>query len=267
MQCSEVRLYLDAYLDSELPPEKLLEMRQHLQQCPDCSEELALTREVVRISQVAVDKERPSLAFKANLADRLAHERTEQEKELREAPILSWGMIATLAAAAIFAITLGFGNSEVRQEEPVRASASENLVDLLVNNHSTSRQAQDIDNLEPPSALEPQLGFPVRVPNLSRYGATFVGANVVTMNQAHAASLHYELNGRRLTFYIYNPEELPLRLNRQLKPRVVGNRAVFVGRLHGYSVATYERGGVGYAITTDLTNEESAELVAAVEHY
>jgi anti-sigma factor RsiW len=63
---------------------------------------------------------------------------------------------------------------------------------------------------------------------------------------------------------MYNPEELPLRAQRALHPSVVGSQAVFVGNRRGYSIATCERKGVGYAFTGELSDEESAELVAAV---
>jgi anti-sigma factor RsiW len=43
----------------------------------------------------------------------------------------------------------------------------------------------------------------------------------------------------------------------------MGSRAVFTGRRRGYSIATFEQKGVGVAMTGDLSNEESAELVAA----
>jgi len=38
-----------------------------------------------------------------------------------------------------------------------------------------------------------------------------------------------------------------------------------VGNRRGYSIATCEREGVGYAVTTDLSGDESAELVAALQ--
>jgi hypothetical protein len=51
---------------------------------------------------------------------------------------------------------------------------------------------------------------------------------------------------------------------RQLEPRVIGNRAVFVGVHHGYSIAAVEQRGVGYVIATDLDDRESAEMLASI---
>jgi len=44
----------------------------------------------------------------------------------------------------------------------------------------------------------------------------------------------------------------------------VRNESVYVGNRRGVSIAATEHRGVGYAVATDLNDDESAELVAAV---
>src|SRR5690606_35056574 len=146
--------------------------------------------------------------------------------------------------------------------DPATRASNDQLVDLLVDHHAAAEEP-DSD----PSAvahLEPELGFPVRAPDLGQFGARFEGADLLPVNRTRLAKLRYSLGGRRVTLYMYNPEELPLRAQSALHPSVVGSQAVFVGSRRGYSIATCERKGVGYAFTGELSDEESAELVAAV---
>jgi hypothetical protein len=49
-----------------------------------------------------------------------------------------------------------------------------------------------------------------------------------------------------------------------LEPRVVHDVPIHVGAHRGNSIAAREQHGVGYAVATDLTGDESAELVAAI---
>jgi len=50
----------------------------------------------------------------------------------------------------------------------------------------------------------------------------------------------------------------------RVAPRVVCNVPVYVGNRRGYSIAAVEERGIGYAIASDLSDRESAELVASI---
>jgi anti-sigma factor RsiW len=265
MNCNDIRPYLEAFVDSELSPERTLDVEGHLEQCEACRSEVDLSRTLSAVTRSAISEVEICPDFQARLCRCMASERKRQErKAVRPLPMR---FITPLAAAA--GLTLAFGAAQrgnLPGFEALLGSTETQLVDLLLKHHSAPPEPEVMaqDSLE---AMEPALGFPVHAPNLERYGARFVGANLVNVDRAHAASLHYSMtNGRRVTFYVYDPEELPLRAMRSLRPRVVRNQAVFVGQRKGYSIATCERHGVGYAVAADLSDTESAELVAAVNH-
>jgi hypothetical protein len=228
----------------------------------------------------------PSAAFEARVARALAAERqgegAEDEAAGWNTRPLSWRAIMPLAAAAGFA--LFFAASRTKDsvgERPVVGSQSsasavgsagsvtasvDQLIDEFVSHHAMSERPE-VTEPSLVGKLEPRVGVPVRLPSLSQYGARWEGASVVpvtnTRNQ-RAASLRYELDGHRVTLYMYNSQRFPLRVT--LDARVVRNVPVYVGTRRGYSIAAVEKRGVGYAVATDLNDSESAELVVASLH-
>jgi anti-sigma factor RsiW len=298
LNCAAVRPYLQAFVDDELSPERCIEIEQHLAQCSECQAEVELTRSLCRATRASVVQCPMCPDVQARLAKCLQSETSRFGGHFFEP--LSFKVIAPLSAAAALTLFLSarggdigsdgwrpnvasaavdgtrtesargdtagrLGGQEIGGQEMMEATAQDSsLMDFLIRHHA-SRFEPEVIEAGSVNHLEPHLGFRVQPPDFGRYGARFEGANLVPVNRTRAAVLHYNLGGKRVTLYVYNPEELPLRAQRALTPRVVGNRAVFVGHRRGYSIATCEREGVGYAVTTDLSGEESAELVAALD--
>ena len=65
-----------------------------------------------------------------------------------------------------------------------------------------------------------------------------------------------------MTLYVYDSKRFPV-VNR-LQQRMVGKEPVYVGVRRGYSIGATEHRGVGYALASDLTEPETAELVAGL---
>jgi anti-sigma factor RsiW len=261
MNCAEIRPYLQAFVDEELSPERAIDVERHLVDCEECAADVNLTRSLCRATRNSVTEVSMCPDFQSRLSACLAEERKRQESQALSP--LSWKVIAPLAAVAAVALFFGVNHERFQDTAPVVRASNDHLVDLLVDYHNTEEEPGTHD----PSAvahLEPQLGFPVRAPDFNRFGARFEGANLVPVDHTRVARLRYNIGGRRVTLYMYDPEKLPMRAQRALSPSVVGSQAVFIGNRRGYSIATCEQKGVGYAVTGDLSREESAELVAAV---
>src|SRR5690606_29850789 len=221
MNCREVRPYLEAYVDSELSPERTVDVERHLGLCEPCRSEVELSRTLSAVTRSAASEVSVCPDFRARLCRCLESERKRQERESTHRP-LPLRAITPLAAAAGLALIFGAaqrGHLNLPGFDALMGSADTNLVDMLLQHHS-SPPAPEVTATDLLEEMEPELGFPVHPPNLERYGARFVGANLLSVNRSHAASLHYSLmNGRRITFYLYDPEELPLRALRSLHPR------------------------------------------------
>jgi anti-sigma factor RsiW len=263
MTCAEFRPYLEAFVDQELSPERSIDVERHLLRCQECAAEAALTRSLCRATRTSVVGVAMCPEFRARLCCLLSEERERQESN-RSGP-LPWRVILPLAAAATMALFFGTGSEHAPALTSMAdLSMQNNVVDFLVQHHASGRQSE-LNERTDVSSLEPQLGFPVRAPNLESYGVRFVGANMVPLDRARVAMLHYSLGGRRITLYMYDPMKLPLRGQVALQPRAVRDRAVFVGNRSGYAIAACEQHGVGYAVTSELSGDETAELVAAID--
>jgi anti-sigma factor RsiW len=271
---------MDAFLDGELPAEGVFEVEDHLATCGACAErerfETALRGSMKRAT--ALDA-RPSAGFEARLAGAL---RAERERILAPKSVLppsrsrrSAALPLVLAAAATFASVLivnrRMGTTSSPSMEPAPAPAApvaaammnpEQVLEELVDYHAKPPTTQEITEPTQLLDLQPEVGVPVHAPSLKQYGASWVGATVVPMKNQHAAYLRYRISNHPVTVYVYDAHRVPLR--GVLEPMVVHNLPVHVGERRGYTIAAREQHGIGYAVATDLNDEESAELVTTM---
>ncbi|HKY35441.1 MAG TPA: zf-HC2 domain-containing protein [Polyangiaceae bacterium] len=274
--CHHFAPLLEPFRDGELGPADVVDVEQHLTECEWCAERLRLA-EAMRASlkQVVRSEAQLTESFEARIRSALAAERAREERldPHREAQVrmLSWRSIVPIAsAAAVVMVWAASANNRVNP--PTRASgvyadsvappSVEKLLEDLVRNHERPA-APEITEPSLLPQLEPEVGVPVKIPNFKQYGARWEGVSVVPVSNQRAASLRYRIAGHKLTVYVYDASRMPVRT--KLQPRVVRDAPVYVGSRHGVSIAATERrNGVGYAVATDLNNDESAELVASI---
>src|SRR5262249_22974968 len=150
----------------------------------------------------------------------------------------------------------------------------EQVLDELIDRH-IDRSTPEVTEPALLDGMEPQVGVPVHFPSLAQYGARWEGGKVVPIHNQRAASLRFLVDGHRMTVYVYTSERFPVAGSPSassqvassataLKRRVVRNEQVFTGWKRGFSIATTNRHGVGYAVATDLGEDEGAEIVASL---
>jgi anti-sigma factor RsiW len=271
--CRQIVPLLEAFGDEELAPEKLLEVEQHLVDCTTCTERVRLNQALHLSVRNAVRNSAPVMpAFEERIAAALRAEAAREEavdevveREARHHHMLSWRTVVPVAAAAAATLVWAGTTSnqqQARDKSPYSmAENADELLEELVDHHvnAPGPQVTDASLLR---QLEPQVGVPLSLPSLKDYGARWVGGSVVPVSNQHAASLRYMMGGHRVTLYVYNSSRVPIET--RLKQRMVRNEEVYVGNRRGVSIAATEHRGVGYAVATDLNDDESAELVAAV---
>jgi anti-sigma factor RsiW len=272
--CRQIAPLLEAFGDEELAPDMLLEVEQHLVDCATCTERVRLNQALHLSVRNAVRNSAPVMpAFEERIAAALRAEAAREdavdgvvEREAQHHHMLSWRSVVPVAAAAaatlVWAASTSNQQAQSRDKTPyTQAENADQLLEELVDHHMNA-SGPEVTKPELLSQLEPQVGVPLSLPSLRDYGARWEGGSVVPVSDQHAASLRYMMGGHRVTLYVYNSSRVPIET--RLKQRVVRNEDVYVGNRRGVSIAATEHRGVGYAIATDLNDDESAELVAAV---
>jgi anti-sigma factor RsiW len=278
MSCRRVATLTDAFLDGELPPDQMLEVEDHLGGCELCRERTRFDASLKHeVQDAALRAATPSRDFEARIAGALRAERERllKNESLRPASARrKWTATVPLALAS--AATLAFVGlliSRVRNDarpdmtaaepkKPVEVTSNpEQDLEEFVSYHTTPPAPQITEPSLVPR-LEPEVGVPVRLPQLKQYGARWQGGSVIPVHNNRAAILRYEVSNHPVTVYVYDTRQV--RLRGVLEPRVVHDKSVHVGERHGYTIAAREQRGVGYAVATDLGDNESAELVSAI---
>lgn len=291
------------YADGELDPSHTVEVEAHLKACEQCHASLELVRSMRASLRKSCARRAPS-GLDARMREALATcgEGSKSKPvvvEARPSRLSSegndgdtrgrrWAVMGAVAVAACFVVVIVLqsksrqpGLHAVVSGSMVSAAAAANdtsldtLLDEMVSQHANPLPPEE-NNPEQLTRLEPFVGVPVRRPALTLLrkdngsGARFAGARIHRVRESrHAAALQYQLNGHRVTLYVFDPHKIPI-AGRRLRPRnPEGSRQlaerppVYVGNVRGFSIAATERSGIGYAVTSDLDEDNSVQMVAS----
>jgi anti-sigma factor RsiW len=268
----------------------MLELQAHLDLCAECSEEVALSRAIRDSTRRAVlggDTAELNEDFQARLRNVLAREaqiereaqRAQQLRRLARQWLPRAGALAISSAALAVLWMRMHDNVEPTTDVSGSASASkaaadkaqnlalspEEALDRMIDWHSAPPEPQ-VTRPELVPQLERDVGVRLPVVNLARFGALWQGGSVVRVRDDRpAAYFRYRTtDNHRVTVYVYNPARIPLHAS--LEPRIVREQPVYEGYRRGYTIVAQLRRGVGYAVTTDLEEPISAELVQAISN-
>jgi anti-sigma factor (TIGR02949 family) len=277
VSCRRVGALLEAYADGELEAEAVLEVEAHLADCDGCSSRLQLEHAVKKSLRRQVYAEaQPTDAFRERIvasfqaeAERAAVANLDESSH--RSGMLSWSSIVPLAAAAAVALLWSAHTTDPSQSAKAgnQSQASfgppasmEQMLEELVDRHIDRSKPDVTEPALLTERMEPEVGVPVHFPSLAQYGARWQGGRIVPIRNQPTASLKFLVDGHRVTVYVFNSEHFAL--GSPLKRRVIGDEPVYTGWKRGYSIATADRHGIGYAVATDLGEDEGAEIVASL---
>lgn len=277
MSCDNLRSLLDTYLDGELSSEQTLELQAHLDTCADCTETIAFMRAMRQSAQLAVQRDSGvTEAFRAQLTRALRDEAEAERHAVVARRSRRWWRgsaprfgAAAVAVAAAAVLWIGPRSAHIVREpqstppEQHATLAPEDILDRMIDYHTAPPKPQVTEPKLLPE-LERDVGVRVPLPSLVQYGAEWQGGSVVRVRRDQpAAYLRYRTRDHHsVTVYVYNASRIPLHAG--LKPRMFREEPVYQGNWRGYSIAAQLRQGVGYAVTTDLDESRSAELVRTI---
>jgi anti-sigma factor RsiW len=268
--CRTIRRCVETYLDGELEPSLVLEVEQHSEECATCRERIVLDRAIRAGVRRNVVDAKPGAAFRDRVLTSMTAEREKEERaQPPVVPLRNTWVLAVAAAVAAVLYTQHRDADEPQATEgthPDVAHASiglDAMLDQFAAWHARPL-APETTNANDLPRFEPYVGVPVRAPALGPFGARFLGGRILpTGDERVTAMLQYTMpNGQRISIYVYDPHRITTHPSR-LHQRRVGSDPVYVGNVNGWSIAAAEKRGVGYAIASDLDDDESAELVAA----
>jgi len=282
-ECQKLARLLGAYLDGELGPSKLLEIEGHVSKCEACRERVELDRamrgtlkKVVRNQQLP-DKN----AMRGRMLAAMTAAKARADVQDAEAPLapvaasrpasLGWRTLVPLSSAAALAIIWGsVTHAPMRLQDGsanVRAAGPGDPLAGFVEMHSRPWPMERTD-AQGVRALEQYVGVPVRPSTFEKQGAHLVCGRLMPVRDERAALLEYRIGqgagAQRVSVFIYDPRKIQVS-GADLTPRAVGTAQVRVGRANGYSVAVTQKGGIGYALASDLDADRSAELAALAD--
>src|SRR6201998_3784191 len=195
MQCDSASEMLDAYLDGELSPEASAAMRDHLQECPRCSAQIAETARLQRALPRARTHFTPTAEFRQRIAKQFGRPR-------RRSWGLPWMPLAGAAAAALLLFLLWRGRP---QPSDAIAEVADLHVNALASTNPVDVVSTDRHTVKP--WFQGKIPFSFNLPELQNSDFTLIGGRVTYLGQVPGAHLIYQVRKHQISVFIF-PEDL-----------------------------------------------------------
>ncbi len=246
LRCAGISRFVDTYLDGEFAETDRAEFEGHLTECETCRGKVRVQAEWKAAIKAAAPREQAPAALRNRVARSIARE---------SKPMLSWRAWAVRAmpAAAAVGLVATFMISKV-QWSPVAAD--------LVAKHA---KPMPLESSGGPDQVRKwfadKVDFPVRPPPICRQTqCSLRGGRISSVGDKPAAYLVYDVNGDKVSVFIFDANDLPIETRRKT---VIDNHEVYFDQEHGYNVALFRDRGVGYAIASDLDQDQMVKLVSS----
>ena len=283
MICREVQPLLETFVDGELNTEQTLLVESHLESCIQCAEHAEFSGALkVSISNAVAADTVVSADFQSRLRRAVEAEISRELTAHADANRAPFQPLRGRSVASIFALAAGLllwlgvshqtasrdgGSQRLSQNSASTASMDsalgvEQTLDRLIDFHSSPPTPQVTEVGLLPS-FESNVGVRIQLPTFAHYNAQWEGANLVPVRNHQAASLRYRMLGHRVTVYVYDASKV--NMNGRLERRLIKNQPMHVGQWRGYTVATRENRGIGYAAAADLDASELEQIMTEIK--
>ncbi len=246
LRCAGISRFVDTYIDGEFGDSDRAEFEGHLGECETCRGKVRAQAEFKQAIKAAAPRELAPAALRNRVARSIARE---------SKPMLSWRAWAVRAmpAAAAVGLLATFMISKV-QWSPVAA-------DIVAKHTKTVPLEISGGPDQVRNWYAGKVDFAVHPPQLCHQAACSLrGARLSSIGDRPAAYLVYDVNGDKVSVFIFDANDMPIETRRKT---VIDNREVYFDQEHGYNVALFRDRGVGYAIASDLDQEQMVKLVSS----
>src|SRR5262245_38364334 len=256
MNCDDVRLNLRDHQRGRLPATTDAELQGHVATCPDCAHVAAVEQELTDALERRLPQYPASFALKRRLAARWT------APSPRRAWWRAWrpGLVGAWALAALLLLALPFLYYERASFRDTRAGRE--MVAEAVNDHLRVLSSQRPLEIESGGLHQVKPWFEGRLdfaPVVAFEGdADFVlkGGAVGYFRDRKAAVFVYTRRLHPISLFVFRADGLPW-------PARDG--AAWTRDERGFTVVLWRRGGLGYALVSDVDRRELAALAARLQ--
>jgi mycothiol system anti-sigma-R factor len=244
IRCAGVQRFADAYLDGEFAETDRLELEAHLATCEACRNKIKVQADWKKAIKDAAPREKAPAALRNRVQRAVGG-------EARRARRPAWRQFVTrvlpVAAAGGLLATFMITRGGLPVAADVVAKHQRNLpIEVSGGAEQLKRWYSD------------KVDFPVRPLNMPK--ASLRGGRLANIRDRQAAYLVYDYaGGNKVSVFVFDPSNIELFARRKA---MVGQREVYLDEERGYNVAVFRDRGVGYAIASDLAENEVLNLVS-----
>jgi len=270
MKCSELRKFVDAYVDQELDPGHAMLLDEHLQSCPQCRARMEFTRRL----KAEIHSKYADIKAPAQLREKISKiESSRNVLRIFRPAVLVPVAAAACALFALFifrpdtpeqALTPDIGMAVAAEKAAAadrKVVADTAIMADIIKPHLV-KLPLDIQNSDQKAVSEwfrGRVNFPVQPPVFRSQRVNLVGARLSNVRQHQAAQLSYDLDGKNVSMTIFHPEDaasMPAVPARPADAMITHNR--------GYTVGMFSNRGIAYAISGNIDEEQMKKLISSL---
>jgi mycothiol system anti-sigma-R factor len=242
MQCEEVRPRFDPYLDGELAGAEQAQLREHVENCPDCGPEMASLEQLrAAIRQSAPDYRAPA-ALRSRI--RFALRREAAANAVAASRPVAW---LAYAASLLLAVAIGSGGTFMmlgdRQQDRVTAEVIDSHLRSLLGTHLTDVASSDQHTVKPWFAGRSDVSPPAV--DLAAQGFPLIGGRLDLIAGKPVPALVYKRREHVISVFVL--------------PATRGDIGKTLSR-QGYNLRHWDEGDLAFWAVTDAGASELAEF-------
>ena len=253
--CDEARRWVDPWLDHELDPSAALHVEAHMARCARCRAEADSLRSSKRsLAGMREDCAPTALRMKITAALDAVDDAEEAQESAARRRKHATGF--AVASAALAGVVLASG---YRTRADTMTAGVLPVVEDIAQRHARELPAE-VEASDPAAVSQwfrGKLDIPVRPVMFRGMPARLVGARISNVRDQMAAALYYDVGGRRVTVFVFDPD-VSMR-------QTLSAQGYYVTSSHGYTVTLTEQQGVGYAIASDMPAQDAVRIVRNAE--
>ncbi|HEX3595122.1 MAG TPA: zf-HC2 domain-containing protein [Polyangiaceae bacterium] len=249
--CDGMRERMTELTRDALPPRERAELEAHVEQCAACAE--ALEREMLTADLLG---RLPRRTAPADLKDRV-RARVARRVAVAPWPRFSRRFIVGLAAAVAVSLAMAVALTRLgpKASEPMIVEAVNDHLRVLYAESPLEVAASDQHQVKPWFSGKVDFAPAIRFGGDDKFVLT--GGAVALFVDRKAALFVFKRRLHEITLLNFRADSLPW-------PRTwnahVGDRPALVTTRNGFHVILWQADGLGYALTSDLSEPELAEL-------